>query len=156
MNYWPRLTQTVETTLKTERIGQLVFVKCILVLTAEVTDIHHMAAGIADYISGWLAASLGRVYVLEAGPQRQLTLSLEYPTGASALLSLSTARVNSALDLSLFGNAGAIYHTEAGPFGLDEAPQIQTSPQLQAITEAIRASVETGQPIDLPRMGGRS
>ena len=42
--YWQRLTQTVDETLETERIGVPVFVKCTIVLTAEAADLKQTAA----------------------------------------------------------------------------------------------------------------
>ena len=79
-----------------------------------------------------------------AEANRQLTVSVEYPTGATALLSLSTARAASAIDLSIFGQAGAIYHTESGPFGPDEAPALIPNAQRVPLTQAIAAAMDSG------------
>jgi len=147
MNYWNTLKQAIQTTLNTGRVGTPVFVRCTAALAGPAEPLSQTAAAMASDINTWLAASPARLYALGSPDQGHVTVSLEYPSGCTALLSLALAQARPQIDLAVFGSKGAIYHTEAIQPLPDDQLTPQLPPTLSALTKAIERSLAQGAPV---------
>jgi hypothetical protein len=113
------LHRAVETVLGTQRIGQPVFVRYLLLSGAPSEHMVSRLAAMAASIGSWLGCSIQRATVLGAPDQGAPSLILHFPTGACAIASLATGEPSA--DLTVLGNHGAIYH-QAALDTLDELP----------------------------------
>jgi hypothetical protein len=149
MNYWQTLSQAIETTCRSGRIGTPVFVRWTAALAGQPDPIRDMLAAMIAYVDHWLAAPAGRLYSLGSADFGQLTVSLEYPSGAGALLGLTVGPVQPHVDLIVLGSGGAIYHQEFLQPVNDNSLLAPPSEQNRAMLQALDWSLFTGRPVDI-------
>ena len=154
MNYWHLLDQAVKTACQSGRLGTPVFVRCTVLLAGQAQSMKENLATLAGFANTWFATSACRVYSLASPDARHLTLSLEYPSGRQALLSLAAGHSQSHIDLTLLGPRGALYHTESIQAIDDHLASPQATGPLQTIIRAIDQSLASGQPVDIDLEAG--
>ena len=104
----------------------------------------------------WLGAAPRRVYVLGGEEAGQITATLQYAGGQSALVSVNPTPPDGAarVDLMLLGNTGALYHDGSALSRAQLAAAGAPSgalPTLPAgLGTAIRASLQSGRAVDVP------
>ena len=142
------LKKSVQSVLEKERIGSPVFLRCVLHVAGDASNLLSSVAEMAALANGWMTSPPARVYAQGDAASTQVTVMVHYVGGQMALLSVNRVDVETAIDLMLVGNKGVIYHeTPVGRHYLNA-----TSPQLGdtgELTEAIAQSLESGQPIML-------
>ena len=142
------LKKSVQSVLEKERIGSPVFLRCVLHVAGEASNLLSPVSEMAALANGWMPSSPARVYTQGDADATQVTVMIHYVGGQMALLSVNRVNIETAIDIMLVGNKGVIYHeTPIGRHYLNA-----TSPQLGALgelTEAIAQSLESGQPITL-------
>ncbi|MXV84990.1 hypothetical protein F4X88_03410 [Candidatus Poribacteria bacterium] len=142
------LKTSVQSVIEKERIGSPVFLRCVLHVGGDASNLLSPVSEMAALANGWMPSSPVRVYVQGDAGATQVTVMLHYAGGQMALLSVNRVEVETAIDIMLVGNKGVIYHeTPVGRHYLNA-----TSPQLGAtgeLTAAIAQSLESGQPITL-------
>jgi len=104
--------QTVKKELDAGRVGCPVFVRCIAQVAKDsehLTDVLKEALATAG---SWLGASPLRVYAQGSKDVGQITATVLYESGQTALVSVGLAKPDGAprIDLMLLGNKGALYH----------------------------------------------
>lgn len=153
MDYWADLTKAVEMTLAAERIRTPVFVRYTVVLAEKVEEFNQTLIKLVNDLTGWFSAVPDTVYALGLPDAGQITVTLEYPAGQTALLALSCGQPRSEVDLILLGTKGAIYHHQdhhpAFYPSLDEALEEPVTVQGQAVLAAIKQSLQLKKPVDL-------
>ena len=106
------LHRAVQATLASKRLGTPVFVRYLFqgaeaVLTRLTQTV--------SVIRGWVGRDLERLYALGSVKSGQITLTLEFEGGATALVGWSsTNSAGGGVDLTLLGNHGALYHDAGG------------------------------------------
>ena len=102
--------------------------------------------------SSWLDASPKRVYAQGGKDAGQITATVHYVSGQTALVSVGTVKANGTprADLMLLGNKGAIYHdslllpsfaiTASGPVS-----QTEQLPITRLLMDAVERSLQTGK-----------
>ena len=140
------LKKSVQSVLEKERIGSPVFLRCVLHVAGDASNLLSSVAEMAALANGWMTSPPARVYAQGEADGTQVTVMVHYVGGQMALLSVNRVDLETAIDLMLVGNKGVIYHeTPIGRHYLNA-----TSPQLGdtgELTEAIAQSLESGQPI---------
>jgi hypothetical protein len=149
MSYWHMLSQTVAATCQSGQIGTPVFVRCTAALAEEVGTIRNDLAQIVQDINEWLAAFPRRLYASGSPERGQISLTLEYPSGPTALVALSLAHAQPQVDLTVLGSQGAIYHHQLIQPARDGPLKLQSADSAQRILAAIEQSLTAGSPIDL-------
>ena len=142
------LKKSVQSVLEKERIGSPVFLRCVLHVAGDSTNLLSPVSEMVALANGWMPSSPTHVYAQGDTDGTQVTVMVHYVGGQMALLSVNRVDVDPAIDIMLVGNKGVIYHeTPVGRHYLNA-----TSPQLGAtgeLTEVIAQSLESGQPITL-------
>ena len=142
------LKKSVQSVLEKERIGSPVFLRCVLHVAGDASNLLSSVAEMAALANGWMSSPPARVYAQGDAASTQVTVMVHYVGGQMALLSVNRVELETAIDIMLVGNKGVIYHeTPVGRHYLNA-----TSPQLGdtgELTEAITQSLESGQPIML-------
>ena len=142
------LKKSVQSVLEKERIGSPVFLRCVLHVAGDASNLLSSVAEMAALANGWMSSPPARVYAQGEADGTQVTVMVHYMGGQMALLSVNRVDLETAIDIMLVGNKGVIYHeTPIGRHYLNA-----TSPQLGdtgELTEAIAQSLESGQPIML-------
>ncbi len=142
------LKKSVQSVLEKDRIGSPVFLRCVLHVTGEATNLLPSVAEVAALANAWIPSAPARVYAQGDANGTQITLTVHYGAGQMALLSVNRVAVETAVDIMLVGNKGVIYHeTPVGRHYQNAiAPEFDDTGEL---TEAITQSLESGQPIVL-------
>ena len=142
------LKKSVQSVLEKERIGSPVFLRCVLHVTGDTSNLLSPVAEMTALANGWIPSSPTSVYAQGDADGTQVTVMLHYVGGQMALLSVNRVDVETAIDIMLVGNKGVIYHeTPVGRHYLNATlPQLADTGEL---TEAIAQSLESGQPITL-------
>ena len=142
------LKKSVQSVLEKERIGSPVFLRCVLHVAGDASNLLSSVAEMAALANGWMTSPPARVYAQGEADGTQVTVMVHYVGGQMALLSVNRVDLETAIDIMLVGNKGVIYHeTPVGRHYLNA-----TSPQLGdtgELAEAIAQSLESGQPIML-------
>ena len=140
------LKKSVQSVLEKERIGSPVFLRCVLHVAGDASNLLSSVAEMTALANGWIPSSPTNVYAQGDTDGTQVTVMVHYVGGQMALLSVNKVDVETAIDIMLVGNKGVIYHeTPVGRHYLNA-----TSPQLGdtgELAEAIVQSLESGQPI---------
>ena len=142
------LKKSVQSVLEKERIGSPVFLRCVLHVAGDASNLLSPVAEMTALANGWIPSSPTSVYAQGDADGTQVTVMLHYVGGQMALLSVNRVDVETAIDIMLVGNKGVIYHeTPVGRHYLNATlPQLADTGEL---TEAIAQSLESGQPITL-------
>ena len=140
--------KSVQSVLEKDRIGSPVFLRCVLHVTGEGTNLLPSVAEVAGLANAWIPSPPARVYAQGDANGTQITLTVHYVAGQMALLSVNRVHIETAVDIMLVGNKGVIYHeTPVGRHYQNAiAPAFDGTGEL---TEAITQSLESGQPIVL-------
>jgi hypothetical protein len=149
------LYQSVKVALDAGHVGVPVFVRCVAYTANgrdELTEALHQAAAVAG---GWLDAPPRRIYVLGGEEAGQITATLQYAGGQSALVSVNPVPPDGAarVDLMLLGNTGALYHESSALSRAQLAAAGAAAGELPTLPAglgtAIRESLESGRAVDV-------
>lgn len=138
--------QSVQSVLEKDRIGSPVFLRCVLHIAADTANLLPSAAEMTALANGWMPSTPARVYAQGDANGTQVTVMIHYVAGQMAVLSVNRVDVDTAIDIMLVGNKGVIYHeTPVGRHYLNAiTPEFGETGEL---ADAIRQSLETGQPV---------
>jgi hypothetical protein len=155
------LQRTVQAALDAGHVGVPVFVRCVALTSPDPGGLAEALGQMVAVAGLWLGAPARRVYVQGSALAGQITATLQYAGGQSALVSVSPIPGNGAprIDLLLLGSTGALSHegralspaqlavagTPTGP--LPELPE--------ALRHALERSQSTGAPVSIPGSEGR-
>ena len=145
------LYKTVKEVLDSGRIGSPVFVRCIAQLASDREHLTDVLAKSLATASSWLDASPQRVYAQGGKDAGQITATVHYATGQTALVSVGTVKANGTprADLMLLGNKGAIYHDSLllPSLAIAAGPVAQTEqlPITRLLMDAVERSLQTGK-----------
>jgi hypothetical protein len=105
------LHDTVEEILGTGRVGTPVFVRCAVQIATDDERIEDVLVRVLAMTCSWLKTSPLRIYAQSRDGSRQITVTVQYMDGQSAIVSVNAASdVAARVDFMLIGNKGAIYH----------------------------------------------
>ena len=142
------LKKSVQSVLEKDRIGSPVFLRCVLHVADESSDLLASVGVVTALANEWIPSSPVRVYAQGHVDSTQVTVMVHYVAGQMALLNVNRADIETAIDIMLVGNRGVIYHET--PIGRHYQNAIL--PELDGIgelTAAIAQSLESGQPVEL-------
>jgi len=105
------LHRTVQATLASKRVGTPVFVRYFVVSREDGNAVLARLARMTKSVREWFAQPITRLHALGALKDGNITLTLEFEQGATALLSWASGTPRGdGIDLMLIGNHGAMYH----------------------------------------------
>lgn len=146
MTTFTDLDRAVQQTLTGGRIGSPVFVRC-LVQSPDASDTAlPTLVRAAASLRGWLGQPIVRVYAVGSPADGQLSLTLEFRGGGTALVSWSHGPPRGdGVDLMVLGSRGALYH-DAGAAELWDAAAAFAPGTDAGLRSAIEQSLRSGKP----------
>lgn len=140
------LKKSVDSVIEKDRIGSPVFLRCVLNIASETSNLLQPTAEMVALSNGWMPSAPQRVYAQGDADAIQVTVMVQYTDGQMAVLSVNRVYTETAIDIMLVGNKGVIYHeTPIGRHYLSGTPpQIGNTGEL---SEVIAQALATGQPI---------
>lgn len=138
------LQKSVQTVIESGRIGSPVFLRCVCQVATR-TSLLQPAAAVMTLANGWMPAEPERIYAQGDADATQITLTVQYAGGQSAMLSVNRTQLGPECDVMLIGNKGVIYHeTPMGRHSMSATPlEIGDAAEL---TPLIAQALESGQP----------
>ena len=138
----------VDSVIEKERIGSPVFLRCVLHVASDTTDLLQSAAEVFALSNSWLPSEPESIYAQSDGDKVQVTVMVQYAGGQMAVLSVNRVDVDTAIDIMLIGNKGTIYYeTPIGRHYLSgNPPGIGKSNELSDI---IAEALASNQPIKI-------
>ena len=146
MTYLDSLAQTVQSSIAENHVGIPVFVRCIANLADCVDDILLRLDQLTTATNTWLDATPSRVYASGATGLGQVSVMLEYASGASALVCVALASGEPHIHLTVIGNHGTLYHSDPVPASSNERGQFSPSTEAGVLRLAIGESLRSGEP----------
>jgi len=139
------LHRAVQTTLASKRLGKPVFVRYTLQGQDKAENISARLAQITAVVRQWLGQSVERVYALGSIETGQVSLTLQFKDGATALVSYARGQRDGA-DVMALGNHGALYHDAGNGNQWDDvAMDLQNRPDA-ALQAFIERAIGSGKP----------
>jgi hypothetical protein len=141
------LEQSVQAVIDRKRIGRPVFVRYTQLGAVEKGELVARLSRMLDAARRWLGQPLATVYALGSREGGQVTLAVQTPEGATALVSLGRARaIGDGIDLMVIGDHGSIYHDGGqGLLGCGEARYRQVSGE-PVLVRLIERALSSGRP----------
>lgn len=155
MNTLDELDRAVRTAIATKRLGQPVFVRYLLLGREEAVAIASRLAVAVSNIRDWMGNALRRMQAIGALESGQVSLTLQFKNGGTALVSFARDHGGDPLvaqlvaqaprvDLMVLGNHGAIYfRPEEWGSGEDLIRQVLPDGDL---LDVIERALKTGKP----------
>jgi hypothetical protein len=141
------LYETIKEILGTGRVGVPVFVRCVVSIAPEEEDIEEVLMKVLTMTNSWLGASPFRVYAQSRPKSGQITVTIHYLEGQSALVSVNAVPgLAASVDLVLLGNKGALYHDSESlspDFDVTDEPL----PIPEWLIDIVDQSLQTGRPV---------
>jgi len=143
------LYQTVKEIIETGRVGTPVFVRFVVQIMPSGEHILDTLARFLVITGSWLTSIPIKVYVQHRENSAQITASVEYAGGQTAIVSVNIANViSSRIDLMMIGNKGAVYQDgEMMPPGFDVDFEPSSIPEW--LMDAIEQSLFAGKPVSI-------
>ena len=155
MNYWEALQQSVRSCIQAGQIGTPVFVRC-TAITADTQDvILSQAAGVIMCLNDWFSSVPAQIYAVGQETSGHCAVTLQYPTGATAILSVSLDHSQPNIDLTVIGSEGAAYHSQTIQTLRDGSLMPLKSGELESVVGAIRSSLSLNRPVEINMDGVR-
>jgi hypothetical protein len=146
MTYIADLHRTVAATLASQRLGQPLFVRYHWFGPEPLETLATRLAQITAVIRGWLGQDVHRLHAMTAEDRTHAALTLQFQTGATALISLTrTPSSEVRVDLMILGNHGALYHDEERVLLSDAATQAAWQPTDPHLQDKIERALRIGQ-----------
>jgi hypothetical protein len=141
------LYQTIKEIIDTGRVGTPVFVRFIIQTIPINEHILDILARTLVMTGSWFSSIPIRIYVQHKENTAQVTASVEYTGGQTAIVSVNISnKFTSRVDLMMLGNKGALYHDgEVMPSGFDFGAEPLIIPEW--LIEVIERSLFAGKPI---------
>ena len=144
------LQQSVQSVINDGRIGNPVFLRCMVQTPIEETNVVSGIAALTEIANSWMPSAAEQIYALGGADTTQITAMVQYAGGQTALLSVNCIPANgeASVDLRLVGNKGVIYHeTPVDQHRLINAPLVFKGGE--RLIDSIRQGLETGKPVKM-------
>jgi hypothetical protein len=156
MSTLTHLHRAVQITLASQRLGKPVFVRYCLHRLSKIESPLLPLVQAASLVREWLGQRLDRVYAVGTLESGQVSLTLQFRDGATALVSYARSQLRGdGVDLMVLGNRGALYHDASSEAPWDDVVPLDgdgADPQLQALIER---ALRTGKPQAVAREADR-
>jgi hypothetical protein len=142
------LHRAVESTLNGKRLGTPVFARYLIRTQDKAGAVAARLAQITATVRDWLGQAPERIYALGSAKAGQVSLTLEFRGGATALIAWASAAAHPGVDVTVVGNHGALYHDAGAGHSWDDSlslPQAKPDEILLAWVErALRSERPEG------------
>ena len=138
------LHRAVQSTLAAKRLGHPVFVRYLFSGQDKADTALPRLAQLTAAVRDWIGQPLERVHAAGTPRGGQITLTLEFRGGATALVSWAAAPPRGdGIDLTVLGNRGALYHdagaSRLGPEAALGPPAAPDKTLLALLERAVRS-----------------
>ena len=140
------LHRSVAAVIGSKRIGTPVFVRYTCQGSETGDAIIERLAQIAASARDWIGQPLVSLYAIGKVELGQVTLTLQFIGGASALVTFARGS-RGGLDLMLVGNHGTLYHDAGAARLWHVPPEFDLSAAEAAVVELIRQALRSSQPV---------
>jgi hypothetical protein len=141
------LHHAVQATLASQRLGKPVFVRYLVQTLDKAETIVPRLAQVTAMVREWLGQPLERLYAVGTIESGQVSLTLEFRDGATALVSFARSQPRGdGIDLMVLGNRGAIYHDAGSAELWDATATAVATPADARLQAAIEQSLRSGKP----------
>ncbi len=141
------LHRGVEATLASKRLGQPVFVRYLWHGFDRPNEVVPRLAVLVDAVGRWLGQSLERVYATGGLTAGQVSLTLEFREGGTAMVGWTSSRDRGdGVDLMVLGNRGAMYHDAGSAERFDEPLTPAAGPASGDLQAVIERALRSGKP----------
>ena len=138
------LHRTVQTTLKSQRLGTPVFVRYQLQVPGK--NGTELVARMLAVTRDWIGHAVDRVYAT-GSTKTGISLTVEFQGGPTALLSWFSAPPRGAgVDLMVMGNHGVLYHDAGNGKLWDETPGALAEKADEGLVSLIERALRSGRP----------
>ncbi len=139
MSKFSDLNRAVLDAIKAGRIGQPVFVRCLIHSVDNSKESAGPLAAVVQAVQNWVGEPVHRIYPADSRGET-VTLAIRFRAGASALVSTIRSRSRSGFDLIVLGNHGAMYHE--GLAGEGEGRSGSSNIEIVDVPPALLTAVE--------------
>jgi hypothetical protein len=141
------LHRAVQATLASKRLGTPVFVRYLFFGTLPADAVLPRLALLTATVGDWLGQPLERIYAIGSLKSGQVSLTLEYRGGATALVSWAASPPRGAgVDLTVVGNHGALYHDAGNAQLWDEPATVAAAAPDKGLVGLIDRALRSGRP----------
>ena len=150
------LHRAVQATLASKRLGRPVFVRYLLCSQDRAEAALPRLAQLTAVIRDWIGQQIERVHAVGTARGGQITLTLEFRAGATALVSWASAPPRGdGIDLTVLGNHGALYHDAGAARLWQEAALGPPGAPDKALLALLERAVQSGRPEAAEMEGSR-
>lgn len=147
MNTLADLHRAVHATLTGKRVGQPVFVRYLWHTPNTPAPLLPRLAQLTATVGTWVGQPLDRLSTAGHVDAGQVTLTLEYRDGATALVSWARSPApGDGIDLLIVGHRGAIYHDFGSTTPWDEPADVAVLAQDAGLIDLIDRAIRSGKP----------
>jgi hypothetical protein len=144
----------VETTLASGRLGRPVFVRYLVQSRDPGETVIPRLARLLCVIRAWLGQPLERLYGVGSAAAGQVSLTVQFRDGATALITFSRGQPGGAgVDLLVLGNHGSLAFDAENDAFWEEMPQGGEPAPDDCLQAAIEQSLASGRPVSMASEG---
>jgi hypothetical protein len=144
------LARAVQGVLSSKRVGKPVFVRFTLHGPAKAEEIVPRLAGMVAAVRQWVGEPLARLYAIGSPRTGQVSLTLQFQEGASALVSYARGKpTGDGIDFLLLGNHGSVCYDSGTGLPWDATARPGKEPPDPKLATAIERAVRSGRPVTL-------
>lgn len=144
------LHRNVQATLASKRLGQPVFVRYHLESRDPRAAVPVRLAMVLQQLHQWFGQPAQRLYGTGEPQPGQVTLTIEWPTGSTGILSWAEGTSVDRLDLTVLGNHGALYHELPGGAVWELPPTTNPPPDIARLAGLIEQAMRTSEAVKIP------
>jgi hypothetical protein len=140
------LHRAVESTLNGKRLGTPVFARYLIRTQDRPGAVPARLAQLTAAVRDWLGQAAERIYALGSAKGGQVTLTVEFRGGATALIGWASAAVQPGIDLTVVGNHGALYHDAGAGHSWDDSLALPEAKPDEALLAWVERALRSGRP----------
>lgn len=141
------LHRAVQATIASKRLGQPVFVRYLLCSRDRADAVPARLTQLTAAVRDWLGQVLERVYAVGTPKSGQVSLTLEFRGGATALVGWAASPPRGdGIDLTVLGNHGAVYHDNGASRLWEEGALAAAGAVDRELLAVLERAIRSGRP----------
>src|SRR5262249_9068074 len=126
--------------------GTPVFARYIIRTQDKPSAVPARLAQLTATMRDWLGQAPERIYALGSAKAGQISLTVEFRGGATALICWSSAGTHPGLDVTVVGNHGALYHDAGAGHNWDDSLSLPEAKTDDALLAWVERALRSGRP----------
>ena len=147
LSYWDSVDQGVKNALSNGRVGTPVFVRWTLLTAVEIELVEGYICLMAERVISWFESGPERIYALPTDQSGFRSVSVEFASGQTALLTAGPSQGRPSVDFFMLGSEGAAYKRE-NQIGFDrEDFDSKETDASRVMRMLVKDSLSSGKPV---------